>query len=179
MSRGDRGADAGARRLPGRAARGVAAAMAWGVAALAWAHGDAPHAAPRPDDAATAEDTAFGRAGDPRRVTRTIRVDMSDAMRFTPAQLTVRRGETVRLVATNKGRVLHELVLGTPEELRRHAELMRQFPDMEHADAHMVHVRPGGSGAIVWQFTRPGSFAFACLIPGHFEAGMVGRLTVR
>ena len=143
------------------------------------AHGDAPHAAPpRTFDAARGQDTSFGRPGDPGRIGRTVRVDMADTMRFTPAENTVRRGETVRIVAANTGRVLHELVLGTPRELEQHAALMKQFPGMEHEEAHMTHVKPGHSGEIVWQFTTPGEFAFACLMPGHFEAGMVGKVIV-
>ena len=67
------------------------------------------------------------------------------------------------------------MVLGTPEELKAHAELMRKYPEMEHSDANMAHVKPSASGEILWQFTQPGEFRFACLIPGHFEAGMVGR----
>jgi len=157
----------------------VAALLGGAAATGAIAHGDDHGDAARPAfDPARVEDTAFGREGDPKKVARTIRIEMSDAMRFAPAAITVKRGQTVRLVATNKGRVLHELVLGTPQDLQRHAELMRRFPDMEHAEPHMTHVKPGRSGAIVWQFTRAGSFGFACLIPGHFESGMVGTLTV-
>ncbi len=100
-------------------------------------------------------------------------------MRFTPAELVIRRGETVRLIASNRGQVLHEMVLGTPQKLREHAELMRKFPGMEHEEAHMTHVKPGQNGEIVWQFDRPGEFQFACLLPGHFEAGMVGTLVVK
>lgn len=144
------------------------------------AHKDSPaRSAAAPFDAAKVDVTPFGREGDPRHVGRTIRVDMTDAMRFTPAHLTVRRGETVRIVAVNRGQVLHELVLGTREELQKHAELMRRFPEMEHDEPHMVHVKPGKSGAIVWQFSAAGEFAFACLIPGHSEAGMVGTVSVR
>jgi len=143
------------------------------------AHGDEEHAKPRAFDAAKVEDTAFGREGDPAKATRTIRVEMADSMRFAPAAISVRRGETVRLVATNKGEVLHEMVLGTAQELRTHAEMMRKFPGMEHDEPHMAHVKPGRSGEIVWQFTEPGEFQFACLVPGHFEAGMVGRVTVK
>jgi uncharacterized cupredoxin-like copper-binding protein len=131
-----------------------------------------------PNHASHAEDTAFGREGKARDVKRTIRIRMADTMRFTPAHIVVKRGETVRLVATNRGAVLHELVLGTPDDLRRHAEMMRKWPGMAHDEAHMVHVRPGKTGQIVWQFTEPGEFQFACLIPGHYEAGMVGRVTV-
>lgn len=144
------------------------------------AHGDETHAAaPRTFDASKVVDTAFGREGDPAKATRTIRVDMSDSMRFSPARITVRRGETVKLVASNRGQVLHELVLGTADELKKHAEMMKKFPGMEHDEPHMAHVKPGRRGEIVWQFTRPGEFEFACLVPGHFEAGMVGKVTVR
>jgi uncharacterized cupredoxin-like copper-binding protein len=85
----------------------------------------------------------------------------------------------VRFVAANKGQVLHEMVLGTMDELRAHAELMKKFPGMEHDEPHMAHVAPGKTGEIGWRFTQPGTFYFGCLIPGHFEAGMVGKVMVR
>lgn len=143
---------------------------------LAFAHGDAPH---RPYDPGRVEQTAFGREGDPKRVDRVIRVAMKDSMRFAPNHVTVRQGQTVRFVVHNGGKVLHELVLGTTDDLKAHAELMKKFPDMEHAEPNMAHVRPGRDGQIVWQFTQAGEFSFACLQPGHFEAGMVGKVTVR
>lgn len=146
----------------------------------AFAHGNEDHpASAKKFGASSVESTPFGRQGDPSKVTRTIRVDMADSMRFTPADLAIKRGETVKLIATNKGQVLHEMVLGTPEELKKHAELMRKFPEMEHEEAHMTHVKPGKSGEIVWQFDKPGEFQFACLLPGHFEAGMVGKVVVK
>jgi uncharacterized cupredoxin-like copper-binding protein len=149
------------------------------AASTASAHGDG-HAAKKPTyDASTVEERAFGREGDPRKVTRTVRLDMTDAFRFTPADVSVRRGETVRFVVANSGKALHEMVLGTTEELKAHAELMKKFPDMEHADANMAHVKPGAKGEIVWQFTRAGEYQFACLIPGHYEAGMVGKVVVK
>jgi uncharacterized cupredoxin-like copper-binding protein len=127
---------------------------------------------------ATQVETPFGRTGDPRRVARTVDIRMSDDMRFTPAHVTVREGETVRLRVRNTGRVMHELVLGTREELDAHAELMRKHPGMEHDEPYMAHVAPGARGEIVWQFTRAGEFHYGCLVPGHFEAGMRGRITV-
>ena len=158
-------------RLPAAIALAVLAATAWAGPGVDFVQHHHAHAHAE-------KDTAFGRVGAPGKATRTIRLEMADTMRFTPAHIVVKRGETVRLVATNRGAVLHELVLGTPDELRRHAEMMRKSPGMKHDEAHMVHVRPGKTGQIVWQFTEPGEFQFACLIPGHFEAGMVGRVTV-
>ena len=146
------------------------------VAPLAHAHGD------EHDKRAAAQpmvETDFGRTGDPTKVSRTIRIDMSDAMRFTPAELAVERGETVRFIVRNLGKTLHEMVLGTRQELAAHAELMRKFPDMEHDEPFMVHVGPGKTGEMVWQFVRSGEFYYGCLVPGHFEAGMVGKVTVK
>lgn len=146
----------------------------------ATAHGDATQSAGiKPLDATTVGNRTIGRQGNPEKVKRVIRIEMSDAFRFTPAEVTVKRGETVRFMVHNGAQQLHEMVLGTAEELQQHAELMKRFPDMEHTDANMAHVIPGASGDIVWQFTRRGEYFFACLIPGHFEAGMVGRVVVR
>ena len=105
-------------------------------------------------------------------------MEMSDAMRFKPASIKVKRGETVRFIVRNTGKVKHEMVLGTIKELKEHAALMRKSPQMEHADPNQVSVDPGMTGELVWQFTRAGTFDFACLVPGHFEAGMVGKIRV-
>lgn len=145
----------------------------------ALAHGsDAHGGSSAAKSSAPAEQKPFGIAAEPRLASRVVKIDMSDRMRFTPSELTVRQGETVRFVVHNSGKVMHELVLGTSEELKKHAEMMRKFPDMEHDEPHMVHVAPGKTGELVWTFNRAGEFEFACLIPGHFESGMTGRVRV-
>jgi uncharacterized cupredoxin-like copper-binding protein len=123
--------------------------------------------------------TVYGRPGDPAKVSRTVAIDMSDSMRFTPALITASKGETIRFALSNSGKVRHEMVLGSSTELAEHAALMRKFPQMEHTDPNRLSVDPGKTGALVWQFTRAGTFDFACLQPGHFEAGMRGKITVR
>jgi uncharacterized cupredoxin-like copper-binding protein len=129
-------------------------------------------------DYTNAQETPFGIAADPRSAQRTVRIAMSDSMRFSPASLVVKRGETIRIVVTNSGKVMHEIVLGTSEEIRKHAEHMKLMPNMQHSEPHMAHVAPGANGEIGWQFTKAGEFQFACLLPGHFEAGMVGTVRV-
>lgn len=129
-------------------------------------------------DAATAEQTPFGIAGDPKQVTRVIKLKMTDNMRFTPNRLTIREGDTVELSVSNRGKLLHEIVLGTAEGLQEHAEMMRAHPGMVHTAPQMLHVPAGKRGEIVWRFNKPGQFDFACLIAGHFEAGMKGSITV-
>jgi len=154
------------------------AALTLALAPAAFAHGEKA-GAQKTFDYAKAEPTPFGIAADPRKAKRTIRIGMTDDLRFSPAAIDVRRGEVVRFVAANEGQVLHEMVLGTLKDLKAHAELMKKFPAMEHDEAHMAHVAPGTTGEIGWRFTRPGTFYFGCLVPGHFEAGMVGKITVR
>lgn len=125
------------------------------------------------------EQKDWGIAGDAKAVRRTITLRMTDDMRFAPHKIEVREGETVRLRAENRGKVLHEIVLGTKADLDAHAEMMARHPGMEHDEPHMAHVAAGQRGDIVWTFNRPGTFDFACLIAGHYQAGMTGTITVR
>ena len=104
---------------------------------------------------------------------------MTDDMRFTPDRIEVRQGETVKLVVKNGGKMLHELVIGTRQALDAHAAMMTKYPGMEHDEPHMVHVKPAKSQPLVWNFNRAGEFQFACLIPGHYQAGMVGTIVVQ
>jgi uncharacterized cupredoxin-like copper-binding protein len=144
---------------------------------LAQAHGDAAHPQ-KPTSAAAKEQNAWGVAGDATGVTRTVLIRMSDDMRFTPDRIEVREGEVLRLALVNAGKMLHELVIGTRAELDEHAALMLEFPTMEHDEPYMAHVAAGARGEIVWNFNRPGTFDFACLIPGHYQAGMIGKIVV-
>ena len=124
------------------------------------------------------EQKAWGIAGDARSVTRTIAVTMTDNMRFTPDRIEVRQGETVKFVIRNAGGMLHEMVIGTKKELEEHAALMAKFPGMEHDEPYMAHVAAGKTGTMIWQFNRAGDFDFACLIAGHYQAGMKGTIRV-
>lgn len=156
--------------------RAIAMTLAAALAApIAYAHGDKPHTK---IDYSKVEPTPFGIAADPKRATRVVRIDMSDKMRFTPETITVKQGETVRFLVRNSGRVLHEMVIGTMDDLRVHAEEMKKHPNMEHDEPHMTHVAPGKTGEIGWRFSQAGTFYFGCLLPGHFEAGMIGKIVV-
>lgn len=155
----------------------VAAAMAIGVQA-AWAHGgnarsqDATHSA-------VPHDGSFGQPGTAKNVSSTVAIRMSDAMRFSPGVLAFKQGQTVRLRIVNDGKLAHEFVLGTRQEIDEHARMMRKMPDMDHHDPGAVRLAPGQSADLRWQFDRAGEFAYACLIPGHREAGMRGKVVVQ
>jgi uncharacterized cupredoxin-like copper-binding protein len=146
------------------------------LARAASAHTDKPHA--KKAGPVTKEQKDWGIAGDAKDVKRTIDCKMLDTMRFSPDRIEARLGETLRFTASNNGRVLHEFVIGTKQENAEHYELMKKFPTMEHDAPWMAHVAAGGKSEIVWMFNRPGEFEFACLIAGHYEAGMVGKIVV-
>jgi uncharacterized cupredoxin-like copper-binding protein len=143
----------------------------------ATAHGSA-HQAASSNAPVHQEQKDWGIAGDARKASRTIAISMGDNMRFSPDRIEVKQGETVKLVVRNTGKVLHELVLGTRKELEEHVALMARFPNMEHDEPYMAHVSPGRKGQLVWTFNRAGEFDFACLVPGHYPAGMVGKVIV-
>ena len=124
------------------------------------------------------EQQAWGIAGDAKAARRTVEVIMLDTMRFTPEKIEVRQGETVRFVVKNAGKQMHEMVIGTKQVLDEHAAMMLKFPKMEHDEPYMAHVAAGKSADLVWHFNRAGDFDFACLIAGHFQAGMRGSIKV-
>src|SRR3546814_888508 len=123
-------------------------------------------------------DSAVGQPGDAAKVTRTIELAMDDTMRFTPGDITVKPGETVRFLMKNNGKIPHEMVIGSVAELKEHAAMMQKMPGMKHAEANMITLNPGQKGGIVWQFPQSGTVDFACLIAGHMEAGMVVKIKV-
>jgi uncharacterized cupredoxin-like copper-binding protein len=125
-----------------------------------------------------------GEPGNPKKPARMIRVLMIDygdekEMKYEPAVITVRKGEQIRFVLENTGTESHEFMLATVAENRKHAELMTKFPDMEHDDPNGKRVAVSERGELLWRFTRAGEFEFACMIPGHYEAGMHGKVIVK
>lgn len=132
---------------------------------------------------------AYGQPGDPKKAGRTVRIEASE-IKFDVAQLTFKAGETVKFVLVNKGEQDHELTIGDAAMQLEHRKMMQQMaampnmdmskmPGHKHAAQSMVSVKPGETKELVWQFTKPGSFEFACNFPGHAEVGMAGTITVR
>jgi uncharacterized cupredoxin-like copper-binding protein len=123
-------------------------------------------------------ESAIGKPGVVAKVTRTITVEMTDSMRYTPSDIQAKKGETIRLLVKNNGKVKHEMSLGTEKELLAHLEEMKKFPGMEHDEPGKLTLAPGTEGEIIWQFSKAGTVNFACLMPGHYEAGMKGQVKV-
>jgi uncharacterized cupredoxin-like copper-binding protein len=123
-----------------------------------------------------------GQPGNPKKPARTVEVAMREGdgkMLFVPDRLEVKRGEQIRFVISNIGELPHEFVLASTADNLKHAALMQKYPDMEHDDPNGKTVQPKGRAEILWRFSKRGEFEFACLIPGHREAGMTGKIVVK
>ena len=142
-------------------------------------HGVMPGMAHGHDDAHDQNSFVFGRPGDPKKVDRTIRIKALDTMRYDKRRLTVRAGETVRFIVTNAGRIRHEFVIGDAAEQHEHAKEMQGMSGMTMPDeANGISIAPGETKSIVWRFAGLGTVELACHEAGHYEAGMVSRVTV-
>ena len=161
----------------------VSAALMGTVVCIAMSSADAlahtpAHGAAMHSSSMSKEQYAWGTGGDAGQVNQTVTVAMTDDMRFTPSRITIKLNQTVRFVVRNDGKILHEFVIGTQDELLKHAAMMEKFPKMVHDEPYMAHVDPGQSGEVIWTFNRAGEFEFACLLPGHYQAGMKGTIRV-
>ena len=146
---------------------GGAVVVAACVAALGFFSGAPPHEHGHEASQPAAEAAA-----------RTVVIDMDDSMRFAPAQWEAKQGEALRLVVINSGKARHELVIGQDKELAEHAKQMREAPQGHHHHDNAISVEPGQAAVLRWTFKTAGPWAMACFEPGHFEAGMAGRITV-
>ena len=125
---------------------------------------------------------AAGEPGNPKKPARTVVITMREGdgtMIFNHNHLEVRRGEQIRFVLKNMGELDHEFILATTKENDKHAEQMKKNPEMEHDDPNAKRVAPKKSDELIWRFTKAGEYEFACLIPGHREAGMHGKVVVK
>ena len=147
----------------------VAALAITGFASAALAHGDEKHfSAGEP-----------GKAGEKSRTVEIVMKEGDGEMSFTPNRVEVKRGEQIHFILKNEGELKHEFMLASLKENAEHGKLMEKFPDMEHDDPNGKTLDPGKSAEILWKFTKAGTFEYACLVPGHHQAGMHGVVIVK
>ncbi len=141
--------------------------------------------------AAPGQGFAFGQPAPAAKATRTVEVTLGD-MYFEPRALEVKAGETVRFVVINKGQVAHEFNLGDAAMHAAHQKEMLAMAQMDHSkmghgdmnhgmqhdDPNTVLVQPGQRGELTWTFSNSAPIEFACNVPGHYQAGMVGTLNI-
>lgn len=125
------------------------------------------------------QQTEWGIADDSQAASRTVQIVMTDNMRFSPDSIQVQQGDVTKFVIKNDGKMLHEFVIGAKPVLDRLAVLVARSSDkVDHARSDRIHVAAGKAGELFWNFNRAGVFDFACLLPGHYQSGMVGKINV-
>ena len=134
-----------------------------------------------PAQAGGAHSYAFGSPGTPEEVTRTLHVQATDAMQLIFDRKDIRPGDVVRFVVTNTGKVAHEFGIEDEAGQAEHAKAMMAMPGMQHSAPNVITLQPGETRSLIWRFThlRQQALVFACNVPGHYQAGMVQRLTVK
>ena len=153
-------------RLPGGGRRSppwlwvvASAAVAAGVAGAGFAAADGSGGAPTP---------ALG----PGDVTVELHVEHS---LFEPTEIRVVEGTRLRFVVDNDDPINHELIVGGPEVHARHA---RGTEARHPSIPGEVSVGPNRMGVTTLRFDEPGTFEFACHLPGHYQYGMHGVVEV-
>lgn len=128
------------------------------------------------------ETFAAGAPGDPASPARTVDIAVHEfpngTMSFGSDGIRAGLGEQIRFVVKNDGKAAHEFRLDSAGGNAAHKAMMAKMPGMVHHDANAIALAPGATGTLVWRFSRPGTYEFACLIPGHYEAGMHGAVVV-
>ena len=113
-----------------------------------------------------------GKPGKAEHVDRTLSITMHDSMRYNLEELHVTSGETIRFVIINQGKIPHEFTIGDHQSLLAHRDMMRQMPDMHHEEENAITLNAGERGELIWTFGSSTNMQAACLLPGHYEAGM-------
>lgn len=121
----------------------------------------------------------LGKLGDPAKVSRSIEIATSDDMRYSPDEVTIKRGQTIRFSLVNGGHLEHMMVLESMVDLKKDAMSVLKTPTLKVAGPNVIRVAPGKTGYLVWYFPKAGEIDFGCLVPGHMEAGMHGKIIVR
>jgi len=117
--------------------------------------------------------------GDTPEASTDFTVVMSD-FAFDPDKVAVPPGEEITITLDNVGSVEHEwVILKDGVQIAEESELPA---DEETLLADFVYweaeVDPGESGSFTFTAPERGFFQVICAIPGHFTAGMEGRLQV-
>ncbi|MFZ2158828.1 MAG: cupredoxin family protein [Bradyrhizobium sp.] len=162
---------------------GIALVAATLLSASAWAgEGPAGHSHGHDHGDGHGESFSAGEPGNPKKPAKIVQVTMGESdgkMLFVPARVEIKKGEQIKFVLRNNGELDHEFVLANAADNLKHAEVMQKNPGMAHEDANSRWLAPKKTSEMVWKFTKAGEFEYACLIPGHREAGMVGTILVK
>ena len=140
----------------------------------------------------------IGEKGKHSDVTRTITIKMHDNY-YEPAEINVKKDETIKFIVINAGELVHEFNIATKEmHIKHQPEMMmlveneillsdkvdkdkmkqmaKNNPSMGHSHSNSVLLSPGEKGELVWKFSNKAKIEAACNVPGHYEDGMIAKI---
>jgi uncharacterized cupredoxin-like copper-binding protein len=145
-------------------------------------HGPGRHLGTGGDTAPSSRQQNPGPVGGPAdadEATRTVEVTTLDAMSFEPSRINASAGETLTFVVTNTGQAVHEFTLGDAAMQQEHAEAMAHTPgEMAHSTPNSITLQPGETKQLTWRLGDTGTLEYGCHVPGHYQAGMRGQITI-
>ena len=140
----------------------------------------------------------IGEKGKSSEITRTMTIKMYDNY-FEPAEINVKKDETIKFIVINVGELVHEFNIATKGmHIKHQTEMMMLFeneillsdkvdkekmkqmakknPSMRHSHSNSVLLSPGEKGELVWKFSNKAKIEAACNVPGHYEVGMIAKI---
>lgn len=125
-------------------------------------------------------ESVVGKPGSEEKVTKVIKVEATDQMRFIHKPFDIKAGETIKFIVTNTGKIMHEFAVGTKAEHKAHGKMMLANPNMHHgASSGVISIEPGQTETLIWEFSKAMPAQLACNVPGHYQAGMHSDIKIK
>ena len=116
-------------------------------------------------------------------------------------EIKIKKNETIKFVVKNFGDLVHEFNIATKEMHIKHQpemikmmehgillgnkidqEKMKVMAKKDHSMAHShsnsVLLEPGQTGKLIWKFNTDTKIEAACNVPGHYESGMIAKISL-
>ena len=141
----------------------------------------------------------IGEKGKLSEVNRTVEIKMYDNY-FEPNEIKIKKGETIKFIVSNYGELVHEFNISTKEmHIKHQAEMMKMVENqilladkidkkkmkemakkdhsMAHSHSNSVLLEPNQSAELIWKFSANTDLEAACNVPGHYQAGMIAKIS--
>ena len=141
----------------------------------------------------------IGEIGKLSEVNKTIEIKMYDNY-FEPKEIKIKKNETVRFLITNYGELVHEfniatremhlnhqdemmkmmeygILLGDKIDKQKMKELSKKDHSLAHSHKNSLLLEPNQSGELIWKFSKDIVLEAACNVPGHYDSGMITKIT--
>ena len=141
----------------------------------------------------------IGEKGNSADVSKVITVKMYDNY-YEPSKFEIKKNQTIKFIVYNYGEFVHEFNIATKKMHLKHQpemmkmveneillanridkkkmkELSKKDHSMSHSHSNSVLLEPNQRGEIIWKFNTDAELEAACNVPGHYQSGMIAKIT--